>query len=1222
MTKSKNLSEARPPLYETRSVPFEKLSADDFEKCVFECFLAIQSHQELRIDGQPAGSGDGGFDVYGIAVNSNRKLCIQCKRQKASLGLPLLAKEVAKVAMTTHLEKSDVGVHFFICSGGVTQTLRRLLRETDWITIINEAQQVIRQATEGELHALKARLAKAGENAEEVVCSYLQALDRLVAWDMREFDAALSPVWDSAIRVLERHFKVSTTVREHPRALFSRQAYQEKCRSFTALVQPQLEESGLPAGIVEFSGANPRPQPRPAKKKLLTVNSLAALEPGEVALVVAEGGAGKTTLLELIRAEVAKESHNSTLSVLITCAEYVSGALDEAIHAQLGVQSGSWRTLPDKVQILCDGINEAQPGAVRALFAELKPLLTSKSVSCIFTSRHDSRAVRTVLPVVPCASLCLVPLTPGKIRALARHELTEESEVDAFADTYRAMATRAGGSFMWTPFAVGIALERWRGSRQLGNTLGDLLDAALFARANRDLEILSPDQSPELPKTSVLAIASAMAFEMLIVDSSVASSAGTIGDPIKRAMSRCSDVFGIDGLSSSQLVGLLRKHDFVQQTPDESFQWNHQLVAGALASKHLAPQWKQHLGTLQQPLADDAWVFATGRIPESELDEYLGQLFQADLMLGATASEELAPAKRDRCLQHIFKAVEQGQHEELQAAGFFALARLGTEKAISFLKEKAKDRRSEVGFLAARALAYSGNRLFLLGLLNEVDHSRRMGWMMSGGNISIWEAASLPDRLAIARERLTSVTPGEPVNESLSLASLEASQEDIQLFEAHLHAANDLTAWGTALRAISNADRDHAQSLFEEQLSHTTSGVGKAEIMWVGHKLELSLDVDTVFALLMDLLSEEESNENAVTAKMKLTTDVLGELPLSADIRRQIEDQLLTGKGKKMSTLWQLAAHVDSPVVARIALDSFKKDPSNAGMAANFFIAQHSLREEHYDALQAAISLYLKDKGCWFTFNSWRVLDLEAELGFTVETSKLLQLMALRLTELRELTEFGEMPEFDESEAHIAQEFTIEHAKYHLQHYAGFLVPGVIGAKGVLSSSILLKFLHFDLASQTPGKEIVNAYREIDPALLDDELESVKDEWAQRAALGMLCEFGLTDRRLELLRTHLRRAYCHPAGLSSVKKALEKCWNANTFKMVVETISDFEDWPREWQQLFWDLVNFVSERISHEDRSFIEHHAAIAKTAFARRVLHIWHQETLDSRVGLSRQKS
>lgn len=1212
-------SENYPPLYEARSVPFEKLSADDFEKCVFACFLAIQSHQGLRIDGQPAGSGDGGFDVYGVAVNSNRKLCIQCKRQKASLGLPLLAKEVAKVALTTHLEKSDVGVHFFICTGGVTQELRRLLRETDRIEILNAAQLVIRRATEGELHVLRERLTQAGEDAEEVVGSYVQTLDRLVAWDMGEFDAALSPAWDSAFNVLERYFRVSTAVREHPRALFARQTYQERCAGFTAVVQPQLEEGELPAGLVELSGADPGPQEPPARKKLLTVKSLAALAPGEVALVVAEGGAGKTTLLELVRAEVAKESSNSTLSVLITCAEYEPGALDTTVHAQLGVKSGSWRMLPDKVQILCDGINEAPPGAVRALFGELKQLLTSNSISCIFTSREDSRVVRTVLPAVPCASLRLVPLTPGRVQVLAQHELFEESEVAAFADAHRAMATRAAGHFMWTPFAVRTALKRWKDSRQLGDTLGDLLDAIVSARADRDLEVSSQDPSSDLPRASVLAIASAMAFEMLVVDGNAACSAGAIGETLKRAMRLCSNVFGADGLNSRKLIGLLRKHDLVQQTPDESFQWNHQLVAGALAARHLASQWRKHLSTLQQPLVDDAWVFATRCIPESDLDEYLGGLFNADLMLGARSTAELPLDKRDLSLQYIFKACEPGQPEELRVTGFFALARVGTEEALSFLQKTAEDRRSDVGFLAARALAYSGDRLFLLELLEKVDRCRRIGWGMSGGDISIWETASLEDRIAIARERLMSVAPGEPVNESLNLVSFETSQEDLPLFEAHLHAADDITAWSMALRAISNGDRDRAQSLLEETLSQETDSMAKAEIMTVGHKLGLFIDVEAAFSLLMDLCSEESRTQDSVRASMNLATDVLEELPLPTSIRCQIEDQLPASMGEKNSILWQVATHIESPALALIALDSFDNDPDKAGMAANFFLAHETLRDEHHDALQAAIELYLKDKAIWFTFNCWRTLALEAELGFSSRTAELVQRMILRLSELRELVEGGTMPTFDESEAHIARDFTLKYARYRLQEYAGYLVPGAVGANRLLPTPVLLKFLHFDLASSTPGNEIVNVYREIDPDSLDDELETVRDAWAQRAGLEMLCEFGLTDRRLELLRTHLREIYCHPAALGSVKRALEKCWNTSTCTMVVETIADFEDWPEGWQQFFWDFIRMVGERLTSADRSLVERHIALAKTAFARRILRIWCQAILDSRVGLSR---
>ncbi len=1212
-------SEKIAPLYEARSVPFEELSADDFEKCVFACFLAIQSHQGLRIDGQPAGSGDGGFDVYGVAVDSNRKLCIQCKRQKASLGLPLLAKEVAKVALTTRLGKSDVGVHFFICTGGITQELRRLLRETDRSEIVNAAQSVIRGATEGELHALRERLTQAGDDAEEVIGSYVQALDRLVAWDIGEFDAALSPAWDSVFNVLERFFRVSTAIREHPRALFALKAYQDRSGSFTTVVQPQLEEGELPAGLVELSGADPGPQEPPPRRNLLTVKSLAALAPGEAALVVAEGGAGKTTLLELVRAEAARESSNSTLSVLITCAEYTPGALDTAVHAQLGVQSGSWRMLPDKVQILCDGINEAPLGSVRALFGELKPLLKSNSISCVFTSREDSRVVRTVLPTVPCSTLRLVPLSPGRVRALAHHEFAEESEVAAFADAHRAMATRAAGPFMWTPFAVRVALKRWKDSRQLGNTLGDLLDAIVSARAERDLEIPSQVSSSELPRASVLAIASALAFEMLVVDGQPACSADAIGATLKRAICLCSDIFGADGLNSSEFIGLLRKHDLVQRTPDESFRWNHQLVAGALAARHLASHWRQHLRALQQPVADDAWVFATRRIPKSDLDEYLSELFHADLMLGARATAELPLGERDRSLQHIAKALQSGQPEELRATGFFALARVGTERALSFLRKMAEDRRSEIGFLAARALAYSGDRLFLLELGAEVDRRRQIGWGMSGGAISVWETASLADRIAIARERLRLVEPGEPVNESLSLIGYETSQEDLPLLETHLRATKDLTSWSTALRAIRTGDHDRAQSLLDEALSEATSSSAKAAIMTTGHQLGLIVDVDDAFSLLMDLSAEESPDGTNELTRSELVKHVLGELPLTTSIRCTLEDQLPTSTGEKKVSLWRLATRVESPTLALVALDTFSNDLESAGMAANFFLAHQTLRDEHHSALQEAIERYLQNRANWFSFDSWRTLALVAELGFTARTAGLLQKMILRIAELLELAQNGTMPTFDESEAHVARGFKIDSARIRLGHCAGYLVPGALGASRILPAPVLLKFLHFDLASSSPGKEIVNVYRELEPALLDDGLESVRDPWAQRAGLELVCEFGITDRRLELLRAHLKETYCHPAALGYVQRTIEKCWSASTCAMVVETIADFEDWPEECQQFFWDFIRMVGARLTGADRCLVERHLALAKTPFARRILRIWRQATLDSRVGLSR---
>ena len=1113
------------------------------------------------------------------------------------------------------------GFTFSSVQVGVTQELRRLLRETNRTEVVKAAQSAISGAVDGELKNLRERLIKEGGDPITIVSSYVQALDRLVAWDMREFDAALSPAWDSALTVIERFFKLSTVIREHPRALFDRKAYQDKHGSFSTVVQPQLEEGQLPTGLVEFSGVDPGPKGLRPTKSLLTVKSLATLEPGEAALVVAEGGAGKTTLLELIRSEVSRDLSISRLSVIITCAEYTPGALDAAIHKQLGVLSGSWRMLPDKVQVLCDGINETSPSAVKVLFSELKPLLESKRISCIFTSREDSRGIRTVLPTTPCATLRLVPLSPGKVRALAQHEIPEESEVVAFAEAHRDMAARSAGSFMWTPFAVRGALKLWKESRQLGDTLGDLLDTIVTARAERDLEISSSDESLDLPRESVLAVASALAFEMLVVDGQAACSADEIGATLKNAMLLCANVLGVDGLNSRQLIGLLQKHDLIQRTSDESFRWNHQLVAGAFAARYLASSWKSHIGALQQPLSDDAWVFATRTVPEDELSEYLDELFHADLMLGARATAELPSCERDRSLQYIFKAIQPEQPEELRVTGFFALARVGTERALSFLRSNTQGPRSDISFIAARALAYSGDRIFLLNLLEKVDRHRRMGWGMSGGEIAVWEEAAFADRIAIARERLGSVTPGDPVNESVLLITHEASQEDIPLLEAHLNAAKDVTAWIITLRAIDEVDHDRAKRLFDKALLDEKDSSVKVVIMKAGADVGLFNNADAAFSLLMDITEEEMLDKVDLKYRYDLIDDVLGKIPLTVTVRSAVESHFAVSKGERKNCLWQMATKIDSPVIASAALNAFDDDIECVGMASNFFISHEAIRNEYRLTLQSKIEGYLKYRPHWFTFNSWRVLALAAEVGFTNNSLDYLKQMIFRLVELLGVYEEGKLLELHEDEAHISDDLNTGYLRYRLDDYAGFLVPGAVGAAALLEPEVLTKFLHFNLANTSPGKEIVSVYGEIDSVLLDDELETVKDAWSQLSSLEMVCKFGVTNRRLDMLRKYLREFYCHPAGLSTVRKALEACWNNSVCKMVVETVSGFDDWPEEGQQLFFDFIHMVGSKITVADRAHVELHLPLAKTAFARRVLRIWRQGTLDSRVGLTRSE-
>lgn len=201
---------------------------------------------------------------------------------------------------------------------------------------------------------------------------------------------------------------------------------------------------------------------------------------------------------------------------------------------------------------------------------------------------------------------------------------------------------------------------------------------------------------------------------------------------------------------------------------------------------------------------------------------------------------------------------------------------MGTERALSFLRSNTQGPRSDISFIAARALAYSGDRIFLLNLLEKVDRHRRMGWGMSGGEIAVWEEAAFADRIAIARERLGSVTPGDPVNESVLLITHEASQEDIPLLEAHLNAAKDVTAWIITLRAIDEVDHDRAKRLFDKALLDEKDSSVKVVIMKAGADVGLFNNADAAFSLLMDITEEEMLDKVDLKYRYDLIDDVLG----------------------------------------------------------------------------------------------------------------------------------------------------------------------------------------------------------------------------------------------------------------------------------------------------------------------------------------------------------
>lgn len=185
----------RAPLYDGNGFPLDGLSPTEFEKFVFSCLLCVEDVHGLKITGKPSGTGDGGFDVQGEVIATNRLVCVQCKRQKEPLGIPQIAAELAKVAATAALEGSDVGEHRFICTGGIQGKLRKQLRET-------LRRQLSKLPSRGKFHEHKPHSADEywsyGATVRQVVGLGCRGFNWLVS-DIRQFKELMGVVLDCRI---------------------------------------------------------------------------------------------------------------------------------------------------------------------------------------------------------------------------------------------------------------------------------------------------------------------------------------------------------------------------------------------------------------------------------------------------------------------------------------------------------------------------------------------------------------------------------------------------------------------------------------------------------------------------------------------------------------------------------------------------------------------------------------------------------------------------------------------------------------------------------------------------------------------------------------------------------------------------------------------------------------------------------------------------------------
>lgn len=1208
-----NISEIRKsPYLDGRSLPLNDLSPAEFENFVAAALSCIGEAEGIEIQGMPSGSGDGGFDVSGRDTRTERIVCIQCKRQTKAIGIAQVAIELAKVAANSKIECSDVGQHRFICTGGITKELITLLRGDFRTRLALEAGRKLVDAKEGELTSLKEKIVELGEDPLLIVKSYVEGLDKLIVWDQRGFDVALSSRWEDVLQVIGRFFKVATVIRENPRASFDRVAYMRSYESFVAAVEPRFASTSLPSGI---SVAKVHSVDIETRKELKIANllNLAELEDGSLVVMHGEGGVGKTTTLELIRAKVLQVYPDTSLAIYISLANYVPDGLNNLIHRELGVDFGVWHSLPDRIVLLCDGLNECSSEYVQNFFNELKSILKRRLAACILTTRETSRHRSVILPYAPNACIRIEHLTPSAVSRIAKQSL-ELEQAKGFEIAFIELVNRTRSPHLWTPFSVEVALDCWRSDAALPVTLGGMIEKVIYSRCKKDAE--SPNQ--HIGPNVVLRLAGALAFSALINQGQLECNEVTASKWIREAKSLCLDALGVGDMVDLDVIQLLKHHDLLHLSSTGYFSFGHQLLAGALAAPLLALDWKAQLPSTDNTLSDDAWVFASRLIPPQEMKEFLEKMFHVDLILGARIARELPSDFHSDAEQFIFQSIEENNSSEmLRLHGIVALSVLATQAAIARLNELTKGTKSEITHRAKCAIAATGDLVFLRRLLPEVEAMRAFPGTMSGGDIDIWESAPYSSRLEVARNWLSSCQPGYKVIESISLIAHEQNSSDLAFIERQFVEGMDWNQWRYVLYALNRILPERAVEIFDENLTEAKQPEHRAMLFQIAADIGIPYDLKLAFDCAISNLTEVQPESMVEHELFKLIENVISKMTLSSEMTDIVEHELILNDTAKIGRLWTIAGLFESATIAKIAETRLDLWGDDLGYVCNYFLSQPQLLVSRRDQILEICEIGLRKEKFWYSWCSGRALELAVAVGPTPKIIASLDAMMAQLTRIRIASEVGQTDLLSPNDLYIVNLESSEYLESKLDRYANQLARTYLKVKHLILNETKLDLLYFDHTVWSDFDTLYQLLSGIDQNDIDQVLEKIANVDARFSSLCLACEYGLTTLRMQLLSEGLTKWIHSPMYLKFLTKVIDTCWCNEILNIVVGTVAE-TDFNFNASSI-WEFVETVEKKLDASNKDQIDVALLRTSTGTSKKILEFWREKAAGGRFGLSR---
>jgi|GEM_PF-6158692 len=913
-------NELKPNIYQGKKIPINELSADDFENFMYGLLQILFEHKDISLIGKPGNTGDGGFDIDAIN-NAGEIICIQCKRySEIELDLKKTSNELAKVALRSYIEKSNITEHYIITSGKVKNEVDSARRETSKQTLVKYAIEEVNNEKNYINDKKKIKKSNPSDNYDQIVTNYITNLKVIHIWNNGQLDSEISTVYSKIHNLLERYFHIENILREYPRPDFDENKYLIKLKDERKYIdlnysfEKQIDSISMKSKSDNFINDNDDQPENFSHTEILKYYNLIS-EDRHFILVIGEGGSGKTTTCKQVIKSYAlkrQSDKDSELPIYLSFSK-CGDDINITINNELMINFSTWQSIPGNFLFVFDGLNEIDQFKRKKLIDQITNIIKSNStrIRILITSRKPS-SINTsmIIPFITKNNIFKVDkLNNNNINDLIDLHF-DKSEKIRFIIEFNNKINSINQFFIQQPFGLQIIINFYKSSNFFPESIEQLISLFYKERyeRNREYFITTNTNFENLLYSSFLSYIEQLAYSWRIVNKYhniiEENACALIFETLKIVKLK---VFGFSNLSEYDVYELLLKNEILINDNNYIY-FQHDIFADFFAAKQFASSWSEELIN-QEELSKEFLFFTSFNIKHDKI-KFIDIIKSLSIGLMARCSLQMGQEVMDYTESYIISSINLDN--SFTAITFFeAISILKTPRLIEFLqniyfqmqiKLKYND---NIAFQAKKYLCIIGDENILNSVIEEAERDTLFPGKITGGSTYLWEVANVQTKIKIAHDRLSS-------KQKYCLASIETlctnnCKEDTQLIIDSITNNEHPTIKLYGLYYLYTLDPKVCLTIIDEYISSCSSDKDKLSLLNIRFQLKEPDKIDWVINFLAYYKTDDNDNANYfVTDKAK---EMLCKVNLNDDHIEQIKTLLEKGIEKNSYFFYQIITY-------------------------------------------------------------------------------------------------------------------------------------------------------------------------------------------------------------------------------------------------------------------------------------------------------------------------